>query len=50
MPEILSRERLSRALRHQPTDYVPCCFMSFTALRRRTQENMYELVKAEQAM
>ena len=50
MSDLISRERLMRALRHQPTDYVPCCFMSFTALRRRSQENMYELVKAERAM
>ena len=50
MPDLTSRERLARTLRHQPTDYVPCCFMSFTALRRRCQENLYELVKAERAM
>ena len=50
MSELTSRERLGRALRHQPPDYVPCCFMSFTALRRRCRENMYELVKAERAM
>ncbi|MGA2984492.1 MAG: uroporphyrinogen decarboxylase family protein [Terriglobia bacterium] len=50
MPDLTSRERLARALRHQPSDYVPCCFMSFTALRRRCQENMYELVRAERAM
>jgi len=39
-----------RALRHEAPDYVPCCFMSFTALRRRCQENLYELVKAERDM
>ena len=50
MSNITSRERLARALRHQATDYIPCSFMSFTALRRRCQENMYELVKAERAM
>jgi len=50
VPDLTSRERLGRALRHQPLDHVPCCFMSFTALRRRCHENMYELVKAERAM
>jgi uroporphyrinogen-III decarboxylase len=50
MAEITSRERLARALRCEPSDYVPCSFMSFTALRCRCQENMYELVKAEKAM
>jgi len=50
MPNLTSRERLRRALRLETPDYVPCCFMSFTALRRRCHENMYELVKAERAM
>src|ERR1039458_7375788 len=50
MPDLTSRERLARSQHHQATDYVPCSFMSFTALRRRCQENMYELVKAERAM
>jgi len=50
MAELSSRDRLLRALRHQTPDYVPCNFMSFTALRRRCQENLYELVKAERAM
>jgi uroporphyrinogen-III decarboxylase len=50
MTELTSRDRVLRALHHQPLDYIPCCFMSFTALRRRCQENLYELVKAERAM
>lgn len=45
-----SRERMVRALRREPADHVPCCFMSFTALRRRVKEDMYALVDAEQAM
>lgn len=45
-----SRERMIRALRCEPTDHVPCCFISFTALRRRVNEDMYALVEAEQAM
>jgi hypothetical protein len=39
-----------RALNHQEPDHIPCCFMSFTALRKRHDENMYELSKAERAM
>ena len=50
MSDLTSRDRLARALRFETPDYVPCSFMSFTALRRRCQENMYELVKAERAM
>jgi uroporphyrinogen-III decarboxylase len=50
MKELTSRERLLRALSLQPVDRTPCCFMSFTALRRRCQENLFELAKAERAM
>jgi len=39
-----------RALNRQPCDYVPCCFMSFTALRGRVDEDLYALVEAEQAL
>jgi uroporphyrinogen-III decarboxylase len=39
-----------RALRREPADHVPCSFMSFTALRRRCHEDLYELVLAERAM
>lgn len=38
------------ALQREAIDHVPCCFMSFTALRRRVREDMYALVEAEQAM
>jgi uroporphyrinogen decarboxylase len=48
--ELTSRQRMLRALDHQETDHIPCCFMSFTALRRRHNENMYKLAKAERAM
>lgn len=48
--ELTSRERMLRALNHQEPDHIPCCFMSFTALRKRHDENMYELSKAERAM
>jgi len=50
MAELTSRERMLRALRHEACDHVPCCFMSFTALRRLCQENLYGLVQAERAM
>lgn len=45
-----SRERMLRALRREAADHVPCSFMSFTALRRRCHEDLYELVLAERAM
>jgi uroporphyrinogen-III decarboxylase len=38
------------ALRREPADHVPCSFMSFTALRRRCHEDLYQLVLAERAM
>ena len=50
MAELNSRERMMRTLNFQQTDHFPCCFMSFSALRKRHQENMYELAKAERAM
>jgi len=50
MAELTSRQRMLRALDRQETDHVPCCFMSFTALRKRHDENMFELAKAERAM
>jgi uroporphyrinogen-III decarboxylase len=45
-----SRERMLRALGCDDVDHIPCCFMSFTALRRRYDENLYKLVEAERAM
>lgn len=39
-----------RALSREACDYVPCCFMSFTALRKRVNEDLYALVEAEQAL
>jgi uroporphyrinogen-III decarboxylase len=38
-----------RALSRETIDYVPCCFMSFTALRKRVNEDLYALVDSEQA-
>lgn len=50
MAELTSRQRMLRVLSLQEVDHVPCCFMSFTALRKRHDENMVELAKAERAM
>jgi len=50
MTELTSRERLLRALNLERADHIPCCFMSFTALRKRHHENLYELAKAERAL
>jgi len=45
-----SRGRMLRALNLEEVNPVPCCFMSFTALRKRVEENLYRLVEAELAM
>lgn len=50
MTELSSRERMLHALNHQQPDYLPCCFMSFTALRRQCKEDLYQLVLAERAL
>lgn len=50
MAELTSRERMLRTLNSEEADYIPCCFMSFTALRRRMNEDFYALVEAERAM
>lgn len=44
-----SGERLLRALSRE-TDFVPCCFMSFAALRKRHNEDVYALALAEKAL
>jgi uroporphyrinogen-III decarboxylase len=31
----------------KPTDHLPCCMMSFTAMRDKVDNNWYELAKAE---
>ena len=50
MGELSSRERMLRALSRKEVDHIPCCFMSFSALRKRHSENRYEAAKAECAM
>ncbi len=44
------REILLRALDRKPAGRIPCCFMSFTALRRRLNEDLFELAMAERRM
>jgi len=50
MSEMTSRERLLRALNCDEGDHIPCCFMSFSALRKRHNEDMFALCRAELAM
>ncbi|MCJ7660668.1 MAG: hypothetical protein MUO67_16075 [Anaerolineales bacterium] len=50
MNKLTSRQRLLRTLNFEEIDYIPCCFMSFSALRKRLNENMFELSKAELEM
>jgi uroporphyrinogen-III decarboxylase len=50
MAEMTSRERLLRALNFQDVTPVPCCFMSFSALRKRYDGDRYEVAKAQRAM
>jgi uroporphyrinogen-III decarboxylase len=42
-----SRERMLRTFNREEVDHLPCCFMSFTALREKLGDNLYELAKAE---
>jgi uroporphyrinogen-III decarboxylase len=50
MGELASRDRMLRALSCREADHVPCCFMSFAALRRRHNEDRFASVKAELGM
>jgi uroporphyrinogen-III decarboxylase len=45
--ELTSRERMLRAISCQEVDHIPCCFMSFTAMRKRVNEDLYQLARAE---
>lgn len=48
--KLTSRQRLLRTLNFEEVDYIPCCFMSFSALRKRLNEDMFELSKVELEM
>jgi uroporphyrinogen-III decarboxylase len=50
MNKLTSRQRMLRALNQEDVDYIPCSFMSFTALRKRLNEDMFKLSKAELEM
>ncbi|NIS80159.1 MAG: hypothetical protein GTO14_08100 [Anaerolineales bacterium] len=50
MPDLNSRDRMLRTISLEEADHIPCCFMSFTALRKRCDEDFYELTKAELGM
>ena len=45
-----SRERMLGTMALEEADHVPCCFMSFTALRNRCRNSFYELCRAELEM
>ncbi len=45
-----SRQRLLRAISHQDIDYLPCCFMSFSILRNKYQQDLFKAALAEQEM
>ena len=45
-----SRQRLLRAISHQDIDYIPCCFMSFSILRNKYQQDLFKAAVAEQEM
>ncbi len=50
MAQLTSRERMLRTINRQAVDHLPCCFMSFTALREKLGDDLYELSKAELGM
>jgi uroporphyrinogen-III decarboxylase len=50
MTSLTSRQRMLRAFSLQEVDHIPCAFMSFTALRKRFNEDLYRLANAEVEM
>jgi len=50
MPNLASRDRMLRAISLEDVDHTPCCFMSFSALRKRLNNDRYEVVKAQLEM
>jgi uroporphyrinogen-III decarboxylase len=41
MEKLTSRQRLLRAIKLQPVDHIPCCFMSFSILRDRHHQDRF---------
>ena len=50
MAQLTSRERLLQTLNLEMPDHIPCCFMSFSALRKRYEGDRYKVVEAQRAM
>ncbi len=50
MHKLTSRERMLRAIELQPVDHIPCCLISFSALRKRYDGDRYQVVEAQRAM
>ena len=50
MNNLTSRERILRAINYEEADHIPCSFMSFSALRNRLDDDIYQLSKAELEM
>jgi uroporphyrinogen-III decarboxylase len=50
MTELTSRERMLKVISHEESDHIPCSFMSFTILRTRHHDNLFEAAKSELAM
>jgi uroporphyrinogen-III decarboxylase len=50
MKAMSSRQRLLATLNHQSVDHLPCSFISFTALRKRCNEDLFALCEAELKM
>jgi uroporphyrinogen-III decarboxylase len=50
MNKLTSRERILRAINYEEVDHIPCSFMSFSALRNRLDDDIYQLSKAELEM
>jgi uroporphyrinogen-III decarboxylase len=47
MAPLTSRQRMLRAIHLEQVDHPPCALMSFTALRKRLNEDLYALARAE---
>lgn len=50
MSQMTSRERLLKTINHEKTDYLPCCFMSFSIMRKRYNEDRWAAARAESDM